>query len=175
MPSVPKVALAISFSLAFSGAAASATQSRALPSASLMRADLGARAATRPTDVVIVLAHRNQGALYALLAAIAGGRARPIGHADFVRDYAPSAAARSTVTRFLSSSGFAIVRNGEDAIVASAPANVVDRTLGTSIHDLRLEGRGDYYAPMSRVTIPTSIASVVTSVVASNLPMHHAR
>ena len=136
------------------------------------RIDLGPRQAAAATRVVLVLAHRNQRQLDALLDAIAQGRAKPISHAQFERTYAPGAASLRRVQTFLKAKGFAIERSSDSLILANAPSRTVEKTFTTSIHNVREAARGDWYAPAARPVAPAAIAPLLATVMVSSRPMY---
>jgi subtilase family serine protease len=138
------------------------------------RIDLGPRQAAAATRVVLVLAHRNQRELDALLSAIAQGRAKPISRTQFARTYAAGAASLRRVETFLKAKGFRIERSSDSLILASAPSRTVENTFNTKLHNLREATRGDWYAPASRPLAPAAIAPLLATVMVSSHPMYRA-
>ncbi|MGH7728449.1 MAG: protease pro-enzyme activation domain-containing protein [Vulcanimicrobiaceae bacterium] len=136
--------------------------------------DLGPRASNAPAQVVVVLAHRNEAQLDALVEAIEAGRARPISHAQFAAEFGPDPAASARVAAALQAAGLRITSVQGPLVIASGSTAYIERTFGTTLHNVRASPPGDWYAPATAVRIPANLGDAA-AVVLSHLPLARAR
>ncbi len=122
-------------------------------------------------SIVVLLPHRNQAQLDELLREIAKGQARPISHTQFLSTYAPDPRSVAAVAAYLQSSGFTVVKKTESIVFAQATTAVVERTFGTSIHNMRNLQHDDAYFAAQAIHVPSSLARFAVTVSLDNVPL----
>ncbi|MFZ6760707.1 pre-peptidase C-terminal domain-containing protein [Undibacterium sp. Ji50W] len=119
-----------------------------------------------PTHVVVALKLRNKAALDTLTTGILNGKnVRPISSADFMANYAPTAAQVQAVVDHLKNSGFINITVSDNRTLVSADgaASTVKTAFNTDLHTYSVGGR-TVQVNLSDAQIPQALSDTVLAV-----------
>lgn len=137
--------------------------------------DAGRRAASAPVNVSLTLRYNNQAQLDQFVAAVSDPHSGSYRHfltvEQFNSTYAPTVQQEQAVVQALQSAGFTITQRFSNRTIvdASAPSATVERFFATEMHTVQQGKYGQRFANLKPATVPSAIASNVSSVSLSNL------
>lgn len=137
--------------------------------------DLGARSATAPTQISVVLKYNNQAELDQLVAN-QSTPGSPLYHqyltnAEFNASFAPTAQQAQSVVSALTAAGFHVTNQfaNNTVIDAIAPTSTINSVFQTQMHTVEQGKYGQRYINATQAKLPASIASYVRDVTLNNL------
>lgn len=137
--------------------------------------DSGRRAASAAVNVSITLRYNNQAQLDQFVADVSNPSSPSYRHFlttdQFNSTYAPTVQQEAAVVQSLQHAGFTVTQRFSNRTVvdATAPSSTVERYFATEMHTVQQGKYGQRFANLKAATVPTEIASSVSTVSLSNL------
>ncbi len=144
-------------------------------SGALAFTDAGRRAGNAPVTISLTLRYNNQAQLDQFTAGVSDPRSPSYRHfitpEQFNSLYAPTVQQEASVVQALQSAGFTITQRFPNRTIvdASAPAATVERFFATEMHTVQQGKYGQRFTNLKPATVPSGIASYVSSASLSNL------
>jgi subtilase family serine protease len=163
--------------LAALAACGDGTRSPMLPSSSSAQIrDLGWRASTKPTGIVVLLHYNHEAELTRMIGRLEHEHVRrPLTKQEFIARYAPTAEQEALVLRTLRRAGFDVRRRYANRLIVDAVASTatIEQFFQTEIHDFRQERYGVRSSNVRPLRIPPELTPIVAAVEANDLVLEH--
>jgi hypothetical protein len=137
--------------------------------------DLGRRASNAPVSVAVTLRYNNQAQLDQFVAAVSdphsGQYHQFLTPGQFNAQFGPTAEQEQAVVADLQKNGFTVTHRFSNRTVvdATAPSSTVEKYFATEMHTVQQGKYGQRFANLKAATVPSTIASFVSTVSLSNV------
>ena len=126
---------------------------------------IGLLSSSHQVHIAVALQVRNKAALNELTSKIMAHQARPISSAEFMNQFAPTAAQVQAVVDHLSQHGFVNIKVADNRMLVSADgqAGSVKNAFNAELHEFSVNGR-HAFANITPAQVPTSLSGIVLAV-----------